>query len=266
MVEPMGGTISGLYRHPIKGFTPERLARVTLTAGAYFPCDRLFAVENGPSGFDPSAPSHISKTRFTVLAKMAEVARAHTAYDEASGILTVEAQGMEPLAANLETEAGTAALCDWLTRFLGDQVTGPLRLLKGPNSHRFMDDPSGYVSVINLASVRDLAARMGVAIDPLRFRANLYVEGWDAWAEMDLVGQSLRLGRAVAEITKPIVRCAATHVDPVTGERDLDLVSALFETYGHRYCGLYVRVTEGAEVAVGDAAELPRSPILKGQA
>jgi uncharacterized protein YcbX len=253
----MAGTIASLYRHPIKGFTPERLQAVTLTPGAYFPCDRLFAIENGPSGFDPAAPSHISKSRFTVLAKMAEVAKARTAYDEASGILTVEARGMEPLAANLDRDEGTAALCDWLTRFLGDQVTGPLRVLKGPGRYRFMDDPSGYVSVINLASVRDLAAKMGVPIDPLRFRANLYVEGWDAWAEMDLVGQTLRLGQAAAEITKPIVRCAATHVDPVTGERDLDLVSALFQTYGHSYCGLYVRVIEGGAVAVGDGAHLP---------
>lgn len=266
MADPVAGTIASLYRHPIKGFTPERLQAVTLTAGAYFPCDRLFAIENGPSGFDPAAPAHISKTRFTVLAKMAEVAKARTAYDEASGILTVEAQGMEPLAANLDSDVGTAALCDWLTRFLGDQVTGPLRVLKGPDSHRFMDDPTGYVSVINLASVRDLAAKMGIAIDPLRFRANLYIEGWDAWAEMDLVGQTLRLGQAVTEITKPIVRCAATHVDPVTGERDLDLVSALFETYGHRYCGLYVRVTEGGIVSVGDAAKLPSPQSLEGPA
>ncbi|MEY4250211.1 MAG: hypothetical protein RJA87_1844 [Pseudomonadota bacterium] len=252
----MGGIVTGLYRHPIKGFTPERLEQVSLSAGAYFPCDRLFAVESGPSGFDPVAPAHISKTRFTVLAKMAEVARARTAYDEASGLLTVDAEGMEPLSADLSTDGGAAALCDWLTRFLGDQVTGPLRLLKGPQTHRFMDDPTGYVSVINLASVRDLEARLGVAIDPLRFRANLYIEGWSAWAEMDQVGQTVRMGEAEAEITKPIVRCAATHVDPVSGERDLDLVSALFEAYGHRYCGVYLRVLMGGDVAVGDPALL----------
>ena len=77
----MGGIVTGLYRHPIKGFTPERLEQVNLTAGAYFPCDRLFAIEDGPSGFDPSAPAYISKTRFTVLAKIAEVARAWTGED-----------------------------------------------------------------------------------------------------------------------------------------------------------------------------------------
>jgi uncharacterized protein YcbX len=257
--ELMGAIVTGLYRHPIKGFTPERLRQVSLTAGAYFPCDRLFAIEDGPSGFDPAAPSYISKTRFTVLAKIAEVARARTVYDDDSGYLAVAADGMEPLSADLTTDAGSAALCDWLARLLSDQVSGPLRLLKGPQGHRFMDDPTGNVSVINLASVRDLEARMGVPIDPLRFRANLYVEGWPAWAEMDQVGQTVTMGEAEAKITKPIVRCAATHVDPVSGERDLDLVSALFEAYGHRFCGVYLSVTRGGMIRLGDDVLLDMS-------
>jgi uncharacterized protein YcbX len=52
----MQARIASLYRHPVKGFTPERLARAELVAGQCFPCDRLYAVEDGPSGFDPAAP------------------------------------------------------------------------------------------------------------------------------------------------------------------------------------------------------------------
>jgi uncharacterized protein YcbX len=48
--------ISSLYRYPVKGLSPERLDKVSLTAGHYFPGDRLFAVENGRAGFDPAAP------------------------------------------------------------------------------------------------------------------------------------------------------------------------------------------------------------------
>ena len=90
----MRATIDSLYRHPVKGFTPERLERADLVAGACFPCDRLFAVENGPSGFDPAAPGHISKSKFTVLAQIAEVAKARTAYDETTGVLS--ASGLTP--------------------------------------------------------------------------------------------------------------------------------------------------------------------------
>lgn len=251
----MTGTIASIYRHPVKGFTPEALTAVDLAAGGYFPCDRLYAVEDGPSGFDPAAPAHISKQKFTVLAKIADVAKARTAYDDATGVLSVAAEGREALQADLTQPAGRVAFAAWLTDLLGDEATGPLRVLPaaGP-SHRFMDHPLGFVSIVNLASVRDLEARIGRPLDPLRFRANFYVEGWPAWVENDWVGRSLSLGGAEAKVYKPIVRCAATHVDPTTAERDIDVVKALFDNYGHMFCGVYVSVEQGGRVAVGEAA------------
>ena len=121
--------------------------------------------------------------------------------------------------------------------------------------HRFTDHPLGHVSIINLASVRELAAKMGAPLDPLRFRANLYVEGWPAWSELDHPeGAGLAIGAARARLYKPIVRCVATHVDPVTGAQDRDVLKALFDHYGHLHCGIYVSVAEGGAVAQGDAA------------
>ena len=46
--------VAALYRYPVKGLSPERLGRTTLSVGQTVPCDRLYAVENGPSGFDPA--------------------------------------------------------------------------------------------------------------------------------------------------------------------------------------------------------------------
>ena len=47
--------VASLYRYPVKGLSPERVSRAGLLEGGYFPGDRLYAVENGPSGFDPHA-------------------------------------------------------------------------------------------------------------------------------------------------------------------------------------------------------------------
>lgn len=248
----MEAHIAALYRHPVKGFTPERLPAVDLTAGACFPCDRLYAVEDGPSGFDLAAPAHISKMKFTVLARLAQIAAVHTAYDEASGVLSAAADGWPDFAGDLRGDVGRRGFEAWLTAFLGDEARGALRVIEGPGAHRFMDSRSGYVSIVNLASVRDLAARLGVPVDPLRFRANLYVEGWPAWAENAWTGRALTLGTATAQVLKPIVRCAATHVDPVTAERDIEVVKALFDNYGHTFCGIYVDVTQGGRVTEGD--------------
>lgn len=248
--------IASLHRHPVKGFTPERLASAMLEAGACFPHDRLYAVEDGPSGFDPAAPAHLSKMKFAVLAKIPAVAKARTRYDEATGVFAAQAEGMADFAGDLRTEAGRTRLEAWLTELLGDDIRGPLKVIEGPGAHRFMDSRSGFVSIVNLASVRDLEQRLGKTLDPLRFRANLYVEGWPAWVENDWTGRTLSIGSATAEVLKPTVRCAATHVDPTTGERDVDLVKALFDHYGHMFCGIYVNVTGGGAVCEGDAVAL----------
>lgn len=251
----MSGRIAALCRHPVKGFTPERLDGARLEAGRFFPCDRIYAVEDGPSGFDPHAPAFIPKTRFAVLAKIAEVAKARTAYDEASGVLHAEAEGMTPFEHSLQAPAGRTAFAGWLGRLLGEAAGGPLKVVHA-RGHRFTDHPTGYVSVINMESVRELEGRIGRSIDPLRFRANLYVEGWPPWGELNAEGREVTLGGARARVMKSIVRCAATQVNPSTAERDIDVPAALFEAYGHVLCGVYVEVIASGEVREGGAAIL----------
>ncbi len=249
----MTGQIASLWRHPVKGFTPERLSGVRLEAGAFFPCDRLYAVEDGPSGFDPAAPGWITKQNFTVLAKIPEVARIRTAYDEVSGEFAATADGQEAFAGALTSETGREAFAGWLSGFLGEAASGPLKVVQA-TGHRFTDHPLGQVSIVNLASVRDLEARIGQPVDPLRFRANIYVDGWPAWIETAPGGGAVRLGEVAATVFSPIVRCIATHVDPHTGERDIDLVRALHDHYGHLHCGIYVTVAESGAVREGDVA------------
>jgi hypothetical protein len=108
--------------------------------------------------------------------------------------------------------------------------------------------------LLNLASVAAIAKARGALIDPLRFRANIYLEGMEPWEETALVGETLRLGGARLEILKMTDRCAATGVEPGTGQRDMDLVQTLRENFGHVDCGVYARVVESGRIALGDAA------------
>ena len=253
----MSGHVAGIFRHPVKGFTPEVLQSVALAPGQGFPFDRMWAVENGPSGFDPAAPAFVPKQKFTVLAQIARVAAARTRYDAATGVLHVTGPQGREFAGRLDEAADREAFAAWLTALLGDDVHGPLRVIVAPGEHRFTDHPLGQVSIINLASVRDLGQRMGVELDPLRFRANLYVEGWPAWVENQWTGKDMLVGWAKATVFKPIVRCAATHVDPTTAVRDLDVCKALFDNYGHLHCGVYVQITAQGVVGLGDAVTEP---------
>lgn len=250
------GTVAALWRHPVKGFTPEPLDDADLPTDGWFPGDRMFAVENGPSGFDRAAPEHLPKQKFTVLMRTAEVAGVRTRWDAASRTLHAEADG-EGGAFRVDEPLARDHFATWLEGVLGDVVSGPLRLVSAEGlDHRFMDDPRGRISLLNLASVRDFEARVGRPVDPLRFRANVWIEGWPAWIENDGADRDLTLGGARLRGVKPIVRCAATHVDPDTALRDFDLVPALFDQYGHRWCGLYATLAAGGTVRVGDRVEM----------
>jgi len=247
------GVISRLRRHPVKGFTPEALDNVMLSAGAHFPGDRLYAVEDGPSGFDPQAPGHISKMKFTVLARLPQIAAVRTRYDDATGVLTASHPRQGSIDADLNTAEGCAAFTAWLAPIVGDDARGELRVITAPAKHRFMDSPNGFVSIINLASVRELAERLGRPVDPARFRANIYIDGWPAWSEFDGVGQSFTIGGATVSVSHRIRRCVATHVDPQTAEVDMDVISMLRENYDHLHFGVYASVGSGGRVAVNDA-------------
>ena len=255
----MSGHVAAIFRHPVKGFTPESLAQVDLAPGEGFPLDRAWAVENGPSGYDPEAPAFTPKQKFTVLAAIPKVAAVRTRFDDASGVLSAEAPGVATFAGRLDEPPAREAFAAWLADVLGEDAQGPLKLVDARGAFRFTDHPLGQVSIVNLASVRDLSERMGVELDPLRFRANLYVEGWPAWAENEWEGRELMVGWAKAKVFKPIVRCAATHVNPTTAERDQEVVKALFDNYGHMFCGIYVQVTAPGRVGLGDAVTAPQA-------
>src|SRR5262249_24100408 len=109
------------------------------------------------------------------------------------------------------------------------------------------------VSIINIASVAALEDMVGAPVNPLRFRANLYVGGWPAWHEFDLLGREILLsGGARLKVFKRIVRCAATNVDPETGIRDLAIPDARMGPLGHSGWGVYAEVGAGGGIGVGE--------------
>src|SRR5262245_65798750 len=100
--------ISAIYRYPVKGLSPESLPRPELRPGQAIAADRLYAIENGPSGFDPAAPSYFPKSRFLMLMRNERLAALDTRYEEASHRLTVRVNGRQA-DGDLRTSEGRAA-------------------------------------------------------------------------------------------------------------------------------------------------------------
>jgi hypothetical protein len=187
-----------------------------------------------------------------MLMRNERLAALKTRFDPPSRTLVIGRAGHEAVRGDLGTSEGRGAIEGFFARFCADELRGPPRVLQAPG-FSFSDVARKVVSIINLASVEALAQQMGTAIDPLRFRANVYLHGWPALSELDLVGKKIAIGgRARLKIVKRIVRCAATNVDPDTGARDLAIPEALQQAYGHADCGIYGEVVEAGEIAVGD--------------
>ena len=63
--------------------------------------------------------------------------------------------------------------------------------------------------------------------------------------------RSFAIGAARLKVTKRIVRCAATNVDPQTGIRDLQIPATLMRNLDHADCGIYAKVIAPGEIAPG---------------
>jgi uncharacterized protein len=249
--------LNAICRYPVKGLGPDRLDRVELSAGQTLPFDRAWAIENGEGAFDAANPAHVKKKNFLMLAGQAALARAACRFDAAGHALTVSFAGEPDITLTLDDASTHARLFERLQTLLGDEVRGRLRIVRAPGQ-AMTDIPQPFISLINLASVRDLADRCGVELDPVRFRGNLLIDGLEPWAEFDWVGQEITIGSTRLTGQSRIRRCAATSVNPATAERDLDLPAALMAHYGHADCGIYLDINEGGSVATGDAVQISR--------
>jgi uncharacterized protein YcbX len=248
--------VASIYRYPVKGLSPERLSSADLRAGETIEGDRLYAVENGPSGFDPRAPQWMPKIKFLCLMRNARLAALNARYDDKSAVLTIERNGELLAAGDLKTPDCRHAIEHFLEISMASERRGAFRVLEAPG-HSFSDLAKKVVSIINLDTVGDLSGALGQEIQPLRFRANLYLAGLPAWSEFDLMGKTLAIGKARLRIIKRTERCAATEVNPETALRDIDVPEILWRRRGNAGFGVYAEIAAAGKIAEGDPVEIP---------
>lgn len=110
---------------------------------------------------------------------------------------------------------------------------------QGPG-HAWHDSARARVSLVSTGTLGTWA--------PQRFRANVLLDGS---GEDALVGEQVRLGTAVLDVTKPISRCImVTRPQPELG-KDLDVLRTIHRERGGRLA-VGALVAESGSVAVGD--------------
>jgi uncharacterized protein YcbX len=253
-----GPRISAIYRYPVKGLSPEPLQRVALEAGNPLPLDREWAIENGPGQFDPDNPRYLPKIHFLMLMRDERLATLATRLETDGQTLVVLRDGKQVARGNLTTPIGRQLIEQFLAAYMTGSLRGAPKIVSAPG-HSFSDMSARCVHIVNLASVRDLERITGKAIDPLRFRANLMIDGLPAWEEFRWLGKTLEAGSAGLAVFHRTRRCDATNVDPATGARDMALPQELQRTFGHSDFGVYAKVVSAGEIAAGDMIAVTRS-------
>ncbi|SDQ34733.1 MOSC domain-containing protein [Leucobacter chromiiresistens] len=258
--------VVALYRHPVKGFTPEPCDRITVQRDGRIVGDRVLAFRFADAALPEQRDGldYWPKARGLALQDFPALAALRLAYDAAEHRVTIFRDGAVWASEALD-DAGRRHLADAVAEFVlgtpeGRRLQRPGRLpleLVGDGAHaRFQDREQGYVSLHGRASVLALSAVIerpagderpagvdavasdsthglapGALLDDRRFRSNIVIDGVDAWEELDWSGR-VRIGELEFRVAEPIVRCLATHANPETGERDARVLTTLTQRVG----------------------------------
>lgn len=243
--------LAHICRHPIKAHGREHLASVLLSAGACLPFDRHWAVAHEAAkltaGWNPCAS-------FSRGAKAPALMAITASLDEESRCVTLRHPERPALTFRPDEAADLPAFLDWVRPLCPPDRAQPARIVSAGRGMTDSDFPS--VSVLSLATLRDLSEKMGQDLSIHRWRGNLWLEHLPAWGEFSLIGRELRIGEAVLRVEERITRCRATMADPETGRIDGDTLAALAGNYGHCDFGVYATVVAGGRISVDDRVEL----------
>ncbi len=241
----MTGRLANICRHPIKGHGREELASVRLLAGEGLPWDRLWAVAHEAAklrdGWSPCA-------NFARGAKAPQLMAITCALDEEARSVTLRHPVRGEITIHPDAAEDLPAFLDWVGPLNPPERAQPARIVSAGVAMTDSAFPS--ISIVNLASLAELSAHVGIPLSAHRFRANLWVEGWKPWQEWEMIGRRLHIGDTVLEVRERITRCNATKVDLESGIPNTDTLGTLEVHYGHRDFGVYATVVQGGKIAV----------------
>jgi len=250
--------VTSLFRYPVKGFSAQKIDEVALAPGEPVPWDRAYAIENGPSRFDPQSPKHVPAISFLNLMRNPKLAALQTEFDEATQTLTIMRDGRRVARGSLQEKLGRQMIEQFIAGYMGDELRGRPRIVSAPG-HSFSDTQMNCLHLINAASVRNLEKAVARSLDVRRFRPNVCFDGAEPWAERKWVGATLKIGTARLAVVEGTIRCQATNVDPETGKRDASVPPAVQAIFGDQCMGVYAEVIEAGRIQTNDRLQVEPS-------
>ncbi|MEI7926844.1 MAG: MOSC domain-containing protein [Chloroflexota bacterium] len=263
--------VVALYRHPVKGFTPESRESLAVRADGRVEGDRVLAFRLGDAPAE--APQQAAgadwwpKVNMLALVNTPALARLDLRYDEAAGRVAIHLDGALLVEDTLD-EGGRVRLAAAVADFARQQDEHPdlerpgrlpLQLIGDGVTARYQDNFTGNVTLHGRGSLAALAGALGdETLDERRFRSNIVLDGLEAWDEFAWVDRAVRIGEVTFDVLRPAVRCLATHASPSEGVRDREVMTTLVNAFGHERPSFAVHMfpRNGGEVRLGDGVEI----------
>lgn len=253
--------VTALYRYPLKGFTPEPVMRISVLPGGRVAGDRVLNFRFADAPVADGA--WCKKYHGVVLANTPGLACLQVAFDDTAQRLKISFKNQILINERLD-EAGRRRAVDAITAYvssleenpLKDQPARlPLKLVGDGTTPRYQDNEGGQVTLHSRESVASAGVALGDAnLNEVRFRHNIVIDGVAAWDELSWVNRKVRVGNVAFETVVAKVRCLATHANPATGERDLQVMQTLVQAFKQAQptFGVGMLSIAGGEIRVGD--------------
>jgi uncharacterized protein YcbX len=279
------GTITQLWRYPVKSMGGERLRSATL-ARRGIPGDRGWAVYDETRGGITTAKRlprlRDCRARYTVEPEATEASpRAEVTFPDGTSMSTDTSELAQRLSALVGPAVSLRALgaagseapprvttagespeaIRALMGILPDEPEPDYRAftperLRALRQGNFFD--AFPLHLLTRTTLRTLA-RLAPESDwnERRFRANLIVEAedGDGFPELDWVGRKLRIGQVLLDVVMGCPRCVMVTLAENDLPQDLRMMRTLVRRANH-LAGIYLSVNEAGEVSEGDAIEL----------
>jgi len=247
----MSGLLAQIWRHPIKAHGREEITHVKLSEGRSLPWDRRWAVAHEMAKLDFDRPGWAPCANFSRGSKAPALQAITARCDMSFQTVTLSHPKLKDLTISPDADGAGGELVQWIMPLVPKDRALPSRIARAPG-RGMTDTDYPSISLINLSSHRAVEGQLGRRISPLRWRANLIVDGLGPWEELEWVGKRIRVGAADLEVVEPITRCLATAASTRSGQRDTDTLGALNEGWGHQLMGVYARVATTGDIRQGD--------------
>jgi len=231
--------VAALYRYPVKGFTPEACATLTVLAEGRIAGDRVLGIRFADTAAADEAWS--KKTEMVALMNTPGLARLHLTFEAEARRLRLSLARTVFVDAVLNQEGRkrlATAVAEYVLTLdenpLADHPERlPLRVIGDGVTPRYHDAEAGQVTLHGRGSLHALPSALANAEgSEQRFRSNIALEGLDAWEELRWVGRKVRIGTVMFDVVRPKIRCLATHANPTTGARDVPILTTLTTVFG----------------------------------